>query len=484
MPFASRSQARLIAMKESQGLMPRGSYKHWKAATPSMKALPEHVKKASERDGHGIWKCDECGAVLRRCECSGSKHCRDNVYTETCPECREAHATKEAAHIDDLAAVYSKMKSQSSIISRGFQNSGQITKKSKQYTGLALPQPRVFKQHPGFDPSMANRILVNNPTSESKRLLKDSGIQHNPENLRAMNVEIGMHELSESRANQAGKQFYRHRSPTVILQEHNRLSTMTGPGSEDTRRAVSETRNLKSMLRVNDVDPEFARHVAEHEGGVSGLEGDTVRSVFPSYDHGYSPRLSRHAIKHMSRRIQEASNDPRYFNKHASDHSDAFASMVIAPYRDGWMSSTRPIDKRSKPGEIGLVGGKLDPGETAVAAVRREAREEGWIPQKINPKPIHIKSTEDGKKIVVFAAEGTKKIRGDYKEKYREIYPMVVSKTDLANSHENNAFLHLLNEKRHTAAIPVDKAKALYRSKGLGVLKHYAPTAIAAIKKM
>jgi len=64
--------------------------------------------------------------------------------------------------------------------------------------------------------------------------------------------------------------------------------------------------------------------------------------------------------------------------KKASDsNSDTYAAMVVAPFGDKWIASTRPIDKRKYPGEFGFVGGKLNSGETAQQAAVREAKEEG-----------------------------------------------------------------------------------------------------------
>lgn len=240
MPFKSLSQARLIAMKESKGELPSGTFKHWKAATPSMKALPEHVKKASERDGHGVWKCDECGALLRRCDCPDATHCYEHVYAETCPECRDTHSTKEA----------------------------------------------------------------------------------------------GLH-----------------------------------------------------------------------------------------------------------------------------DHRDAWVANVIAPYKAGWIASLRPIDKRERPGDFGTVGGKLDDGETAWQAAKREANEEGWAIYGMQRKPIHVAETERGK-IVTFAANGARKLY-DHKERDREVHQITVDLKQLADSHSHNSFLHKVDPKNYKKDIGTTKTASL-----------------------
>ena len=49
MPFKSKSQERLIAWKESEGELPKGTFKKWKSVTPDIKHLPEHIKKAGSQ---------------------------------------------------------------------------------------------------------------------------------------------------------------------------------------------------------------------------------------------------------------------------------------------------------------------------------------------------------------------------------------------------------------------------------------------------
>ena len=152
-------------------------------------------------------------------------------------------------------------------------------------------------------------------------------------------------------------------------------------------------------------------------------------------------------------------------------HYDAHAALVVAPYHGGWISSTRPRDKRSHPGEIGLVGGKLDPGESAIAAVKREALEEGWHVHHIDPNPIHVKYNGD-KKIVVFAGTAARKLT-KYKEEPREIHQMTVTRDELARSHPGNTFIHLLDEANPTKAISAEAAKAVHRRLGIPVTGHY-----------
>ena len=46
MPFKSRSQQKWMFAAESRGELPKGTAHEWAAATPNIKKLPEHVKKA------------------------------------------------------------------------------------------------------------------------------------------------------------------------------------------------------------------------------------------------------------------------------------------------------------------------------------------------------------------------------------------------------------------------------------------------------
>jgi hypothetical protein len=45
MPFRSKAQQRLFFAKEASGDLPAGTAERWARETPSIKALPEHVKK-------------------------------------------------------------------------------------------------------------------------------------------------------------------------------------------------------------------------------------------------------------------------------------------------------------------------------------------------------------------------------------------------------------------------------------------------------
>ena len=84
-----------------------------------------------------------------------------------------------------------------------------------------------------------------------------------------------------------------------------------------------------------------------------------------------------------------------------------FAVFAIAPpvgAPDGMIAAVTRIG-----GEImALPGGKVDPGEDPITALRREAREEGWILHEIELLPI-FEGLVDGKPVWWFrAAEAVK----------------------------------------------------------------------------
>lgn len=146
-------------------------------------------------------------------------------------------------------------------------------------------------------------------------------------------------------------------------------------------------------------------------------------------------------------------------------------AVVLAPHKDGWISSTRPIDKREHPGAYGVVGGKLDPGETPLQAAIREAREEGWSVHDVAATPVHA-NYHGPHKIEYFVAEGAKKLR-DYKEKYREVYPMTVTSEELARSHPVNTFAYLLDRANLQKRILAQEVIDLYHKHGLDPTEYY-----------
>lgn len=85
-----------------------------------------------------------------------------------------------------------------------------------------------------------------------------------------------------------------------------------------------------------------------------------------------------------------------------------FAVFVLVRVDGGYAATTRIG------GGIGLPGGKIDAGETAVSAVIREAHEEGWDVSGVSTTPIQTRLV-DGKVIQWFVAETAVKL-ANYKE--------------------------------------------------------------------
>lgn len=110
---------------------------------------------------------------------------------------------------------------------------------------------------------------------------------------------------------------------------------------------------------------------------------------------------------------------------------------VIEIYPNHYAATTRASD-RGESGKLGLPGGKVDPGEDPVVAVKREAEEEGWLIDGINPTPIK-KELFDGKMIWWYKAKTAQKLN-DFKEKGR-IEPIVANGDELASFGYGNEFL-------------------------------------------
>ena len=112
-----------------------------------------------------------------------------------------------------------------------------------------------------------------------------------------------------------------------------------------------------------------------------------------------------------------------------------FAVFVVAQTPDGaYAATTRPAD-RGEAGRIGLPGGKVDPGEDPVEAAYREAREEGWEIDSIDPKPFQDE-VYNGKLILWFKGHKAKMLR-NYKEQGR-IEPVAVSREQILQSGYGN----------------------------------------------
>ena len=117
-----------------------------------------------------------------------------------------------------------------------------------------------------------------------------------------------------------------------------------------------------------------------------------------------------------------------------------FAVFAVVSLPGGEIAATTRASDRGEAGRIGLPGGKVDPGETPVEAVLREAAEEGWDIDGVDPTPIHSQLVE-GKPVLWFRAH-TATLRASYKEQGR-IRPVTASPAQIAASGFGNDNLSL-----------------------------------------
>lgn len=115
-----------------------------------------------------------------------------------------------------------------------------------------------------------------------------------------------------------------------------------------------------------------------------------------------------------------------------------WATFVVAPHEKGYAATTRPTGD----GKFGLPGGKLEPGEDPLAAVQREAKEEGWDVSDVHPEPLH-KSEVDGKPVWWYRAAAAKLLK-DFKEKGR-VVPTTAQQDQLTEFGNDVALKRYLN---------------------------------------
>jgi predicted NUDIX family NTP pyrophosphohydrolase len=113
-----------------------------------------------------------------------------------------------------------------------------------------------------------------------------------------------------------------------------------------------------------------------------------------------------------------------------------FAVFVIVKIDGQYCATTRDKGK----GKIGLPGGKIDQGEDYLTAAKREAEEEGFLVDNIDPTIVHSQLV-DGKLCIWVKAQSATILR-DYKEKHR-IQNILVDKTEILNSGFGNENLKL-----------------------------------------
>ena len=119
------------------------------------------------------------------------------------------------------------------------------------------------------------------------------------------------------------------------------------------------------------------------------------------------------------------------------EENNPFAVFVIVFVKGGYVLATTRAEDKGEGGKIGLPGGKVDPGESPVDAVYREAAEEGWKITKIGE--VVSSQIIEGKPVVWYLGYGGKKLT-DYKEKGR-IKPIMATIEEISNSGYGNSFI-------------------------------------------
>lgn len=114
------------------------------------------------------------------------------------------------------------------------------------------------------------------------------------------------------------------------------------------------------------------------------------------------------------------------------DSEELFAAFAIV-FKDGKIAATTRPD-----GSIGLPGGKIDPGEDAVACAKRESFEEGFDVHG-SGSLVHT-ARVDGRKVAWVSFDDAVML-SSYKEKYRGITPIWTEVENVAGRLGNNFLL-------------------------------------------
>jgi len=169
---------------------------------------------------------------------------------------------------------------------------------------------------------------------------------------------------------------------------------------------------------------EFPEHTAlEQAISLANTEGMFVYTLLPDGEAGEQVWPDHNDINETS---HTKNNRP-------------FAVFAIGKFEDGYAATTRPTNSKGSE-KIGLPGGKLDDGETALEALLRECNEEGWQVDITNSKLVHTNNV-NGKLIQWYTVRVIKQLK-NFKEKGR-IFPIVCSKEQVLRSGFGNAKLPL-----------------------------------------
>lgn len=138
-----------------------------------------------------------------------------------------------------------------------------------------------FRSNKIFTPKRGDTLTPFLSNEYNRELISERvipAIQKNPEQRQMFN-SIGLgHELDELGVKISPSFIEQgHASPDVILREHNRLTTMPSE--------YKPTSDAFNSMRYH------------------GKEERLINKVLPQYEHGRSPRLSRHARKHVTQSL-------------------------------------------------------------------------------------------------------------------------------------------------------------------------------------
>lgn len=132
--------------------------------------------------------------------------------------------------------------------------------------------------------------------------------------------------------------------------------------------------------------------------------------------------------------------------------SKPFAVFVVAPVEGDELRLATVTRDGVDAGRIGLPGGKLDAGESPVAAAIRKAAEEGWDIEIHANEPIH-QALVNGE-MVWWLAGYNPQPRSSWKEQARGIMPTLASLSEVVASGYGNEFLA---DREYTLAVHAEE---------------------------